>query len=60
MIASHHGIERPRRYFDFLMDFTYGASYRGDFGFITVGTDPDTGLLTAVVVPADVIVQRTR
>jgi hypothetical protein len=47
MIAAHHGIERPRRYFDFLMGFTYGASYRGDFGFITVGTDPETGLLTA-------------
>jgi hypothetical protein len=47
MIAAHHGIERPRRNFDFLMGFTYGASYRGDFGFITVGTDPETGLLTA-------------
>lgn len=47
MIAAHYGIERPRRHFDFLMGFTYGASYRGDFGFITVGTDPETGLLTA-------------
>jgi hypothetical protein len=47
MIAAHHGIERPRRHFDFLMGFSYGASYRGDFGFITVGTDPETGLLTA-------------
>ena len=47
MIAAHHGIKKPRRYFDFLMGFTYGASYRSDFGFITVGTDPETGLLTA-------------
>jgi hypothetical protein len=47
MIAAHHGIDRPRRYFDFLMGFTYGASYRHDFGFITVGTDPETGLITA-------------
>jgi hypothetical protein len=47
MIAAHHGIERPRRYFDFLMGFTYGASYRDEFGFITVGTDPETGMITA-------------
>lgn len=47
MIAAHHGIERPRRHFDFLMGFTYGASYRRDFGFITVGTDPETGLIMA-------------
>lgn len=47
MIAAHHGIEQPRRYFDFLMGFTYGASYRNDFGFGTFGTDPETGLITA-------------
>jgi hypothetical protein len=47
MIAAHHGIEKPRRHFDFLMGFTYGASYRDDFGFLTVGTDPEMGLLTA-------------
>jgi hypothetical protein len=47
MIAAHHGIEQPRRHFDFLMGFTYGASYRDDFGFTTVGADPETGMLTA-------------
>jgi hypothetical protein len=47
MIAACHGIEKPRRYFDFLMGFTYGASYRDDFGFITAGVDPETGLITA-------------
>jgi hypothetical protein len=47
MIAAHHGIEKPRRHFDFLMGFTYGASYRDDFGFVTAGVDPETGLLTA-------------
>jgi hypothetical protein len=47
MIAAHHGIEKPRRHFDFLMGFTYGASYRDDFGFVTAGADPETGLLTA-------------
>lgn len=47
MIAAHYGIEQPRRHFDFLMGFTYGASYRRDFGFITVGTDPETGLIMA-------------
>lgn len=47
MIAAHHGINQPRRYFDFLMGFSYGASYRDDFGFITVGTDPETGLIMA-------------
>jgi len=47
MIAAHHGIEKPRRYFDFLMGFTYGAIYREDFGFLAVGADPEMGLLTA-------------
>lgn len=47
MIAARHGVEESRNHFDFLMGFTYGASYRHDFGFITVGTDPETGLLTA-------------
>jgi hypothetical protein len=47
MIAAHHGIEKPRRHFDFLMGFTYGASYREDFGFLAVGADPEMGLLTA-------------
>jgi hypothetical protein len=47
MIAACHGIERPRRHFDFLMGFTYGASQQDQFGLMTVGTDPETGLLTA-------------
>lgn len=48
MIAAHHGIDRPRRYFDFLMGFTYGASLRPDVGWWnTIGTDPETGLMTA-------------
>jgi hypothetical protein len=48
MIAAHHGIDKPRRYFDFLMGFTYGASLRPDSGWWnTIGTDPETGLMTA-------------
>lgn len=48
MIAAHHGIEKPRRHFDFLMGFTYGATLRPDSGlFNTIGTDPETGLMTA-------------
>ena len=47
MIAAHWGIERPRRHFDFLMGFTYGASYRSEIGFSTIGVDPETGLRIA-------------
>jgi len=47
MIASHHGIDRPRRYFDFLMGLTYGARDMPGMGFFPVGTDPEVGLKEA-------------
>lgn len=47
MIAAHHGIDQPRRHFDFLMGFTYGALERAESGYSTVGGDPEMGLLTA-------------
>jgi len=47
MIAAHYGINQPRRYFDFLMGFTYGAAAHADFGFTTFGVDPETGLMIA-------------
>ena len=47
MIAAQQGIEQPRRYFDFLMGFTYGASeIPGGLGFFP-GTDPETGFVVA-------------
>lgn len=47
MIAAHFGIDRPRRHFDFLMGFTYGANVRAESGFSAIGTDPETGLVVA-------------
>lgn len=47
MIAAHHGVHRSRAEIDFLMGFTYGAGYRADWGFLTVGVDPETGIGTA-------------
>ncbi|MGB9373886.1 MAG: hypothetical protein WCA82_06985 [Jiangellales bacterium] len=47
MIAAHHGVHRSRAEIDFLMGFTYGAGYRADWGFLTVGVDPETGIATA-------------
>jgi hypothetical protein len=47
MMAAQHGIERPRRYFDFLMGFTYGvAQIPGGLGFFP-GTDPESGFVAA-------------
>jgi hypothetical protein len=47
MIAASYGAHRPRAEIDFLMGFTYGAGYRPDWGFLTVGVDPETGISTA-------------
>ncbi len=47
MIAIHFGIDRPRRFFDFLMGFTYGAGELPGIGYMPVGTDPETGFLEA-------------
>ena len=47
MIAAHYGANRSRAEIDFLMGFTYGAGYRPDWGFLTVGVDPETGISTA-------------
>jgi len=48
MIAAQHGIVEPRRHFDFLMAFTYGASeIPGMVGFFPAGTDPEEGLRDA-------------
>lgn len=48
MIAAQHGIVQPRRYFDFLMAFSYGASeIPGMVGFFPAGTDPEVGLRDA-------------
>lgn len=47
MIASYYGIDRPRRFFDFLMGFTYGAGDLPGFGYMPVGTDPEIGFLEA-------------
>ena len=47
MIAAHYGIHRSRAEIDFLMGFTYGAGYRADWGFLTVGVDPETGMAFA-------------
>lgn len=44
MIAAQHGSEHPRRYIDFLMGFSYGASQTPGIGFSPVGTDPEAGL----------------
>lgn len=47
MIAAQQGVERPRRHFDFLMGFTYGAGeIPGGLGFFP-GTDPETGFVVA-------------
>ena len=47
MIAAQRGINQPRRHFDFLMGFTYGAGQiPGGLGFYP-GTDPETGLVIA-------------
>jgi hypothetical protein len=47
MIAAQRGINRPRRHFDFLMGFTYGASQvPGGLGFYP-GTDPEPGYVSA-------------
>ena len=47
MIAAQWGIEQPRRYFDFLMGFTYGVSGQpGGSGFFP-GTDPEAGFAIA-------------
>ena len=47
MIAAQRGINQPRRHFDFLMGFTYGASQiPGGLGFYP-GTDPETGFVIA-------------
>lgn len=47
MLAAHYGIDQPRRYFDFLMGFTYGASDKPGVGFFPVGIDPEVGLKDA-------------
>lgn len=47
MVAAHYGTQRSRAEIDFLMGFTYGAGYRADWGFLTVGVDPETGIATA-------------
>ena len=47
MIAARYGVHRSRAEIDFLMGFTYGAGYRADWGFLTVGVDPETGIATA-------------
>ena len=47
MIAAHYGAHRSRAEIDFLMGFTYGAGYRADWGFLTVGVDPETGIADA-------------
>jgi hypothetical protein len=47
MIAARYGAHRSRAEIDFLMGFTYGAGYRADWGFLTVGVDPETGIATA-------------
>lgn len=47
MIAASHGVEAPRRHFDFLMGFTYGASAVPGVGFMPVGRDPEVGLRDA-------------
>ncbi len=41
------GVDEPRRYFDFLMGFTYGAMYSRTTGFLPAGVDPEIGLVTA-------------
>jgi hypothetical protein len=47
MVAAQRGIERPRRHFDFLMGFTYGATQiPGGLAFYP-GTDPETGFVAA-------------
>jgi hypothetical protein len=47
MIAAQHGIIQPRRHFDFLMGFTYGAGQiPGSLGFYP-GTDPEPGFVVA-------------
>jgi hypothetical protein len=47
MIAAQHGVPQPRRYFDFLMGFTYGASELPGVDFAPFGTDPETGMQVA-------------
>ncbi len=48
MIAAQQAIVRPRRYFDFLMAFSYGARYMpAQKGFFPGGTDPEIGLRNA-------------
>jgi hypothetical protein len=47
MIASHFGIDPPRRTIDFLMGFTYGAGELPGIGYMPVGADPEIGFLEA-------------
>ncbi len=47
MVAALHGVDCPRRYFDFLMGFTYGAMYSRATGFLPAGVDPEIGLISA-------------
>jgi hypothetical protein len=47
MIAAQQGVVRPRRYFDFLMGFTYGASDLPGTGFMPFGIDPEIGMMRA-------------
>jgi hypothetical protein len=48
MIAAQHGIFAPRRHFDFLMAFTYGASeIPGTGEFFPAGADPEVGMREA-------------
>jgi len=47
MLAAQRGLAEPRRHFDFLMGFTYGASsIPGKTGFAPY-TDPEPGFLAA-------------
>jgi len=48
MIAAQRGGMAPRRHFDFLMGFTYGASeIPGTDSFFPGGTDPEVGMREA-------------
>ncbi len=47
MIASHFGIDPPRRAIDFLMGFTYGAGELPGIGYMPVGADPEIGFQEA-------------
>jgi hypothetical protein len=47
MIAAQQGAIHPRRYFDFLMGSTYGASELPGGGFAPFGADIETGIALA-------------